>query len=280
LNSSESKINLNEIIEYTELAFSILQGDTTYIRSKKIISDIFKIEREDRYETIIFRLTIIDSYYSTQMNKRFFGLDDLAKKLSETTNDDVELRNICLEYITGSYNGNKIKELFDENYGIRKTGHFAGHAASLISKYLYFLTDYKFPIYDNLVKTSYRLIKRKYPQLEMSELKNSFDLSYFEKIKQLNMRSRTNDFDKLDNLLWLIGKLTEGSLSLILNKDRYLDLLGKINIKKGKESKEVDSETRKYIKENISDLTDIFNYSEIKFLKYTFELMDTDTKSY
>lgn len=267
---------MKEFKEYTELASSILQGDTTYIRSKKIISDIFKINREDRYETIIFRLTIIDSYYSTQMNKRFFGLDDLAKELNEISNDDAELINICFDFINDISKGNKLHELFNKEYGIRKTSHEAGHAPSLISKYLYFLTDYKYPIYDNLVKTSYQLIKKNYPQYELSKLDNNFDLSYFDKIKQLNKISETNDFDKLDNLLWLIGKLTEGSLSLILNKNRYLNLMKKISIEKGTKSKDVDSQTRIYIKENIADLTDIFSDNEIKFLKYTFNLIDTD----
>lgn len=262
--------------EYTELAYSILQNETTYNRSKKIISDIFKIIREDRFETIIFRLTIIDSYYSTQMGKRLFGIDDLAKKLFEISEDDKELRKICFDFLTDISNENLLHELFHNKYGIRKTGHNAGHAPSLISKYLYFLTDYKFPIYDNLVKTSYKLVKKKYPQFELSMLNDNFDLSYFYKIKQLNNISETNDFDKLDNLLWLIGKLTEGSLSLILDKDRYIKLMIKINIKKETESKKVDLETRNYIKENITDLTDIFNYDEIKFLKYTFSLIDSD----
>jgi len=56
----------NEIKEYTDLAFNILERDTNYVRGKKTISDVFKVDRENRFETIIFRLTIIDSYYSTQ----------------------------------------------------------------------------------------------------------------------------------------------------------------------------------------------------------------------
>ena len=72
--------------------------------------------------------------------------------------------------------------------------------------------------------------------------------------------------------MWLVGKLTEGSLSLILNKPRYLKLIDKINISKGTSSKEVDTLTREYIKQNIDNLNDLFNNNEIKFLKYTYDL--------
>ena len=143
---------------------------------------------------------------------------------------------------------------------------------SLISKYLYFLTTYQFPIYDNLVKISYPLIKRKYSELAIKDLNDNFDISYFENLKHLNSITATNDFNKLDNLLWLFGKLTEGSLSLIINKQNYLQLVDKINIKKGTESKLVDTIIRKYIKENIDNLNDLFTDNEIKFLKYTYEI--------
>ncbi len=264
---------MKEFKEYTDIAFNILQCDTSYIRSKNIISNIFKNNNnQDRFETIIFRLTIIDSYYSTQMNKRLFGLDDLARLLTEITNDDSSLKTLCLDFITNTSISNGIKELFIKKYGIRKTGHDAGQAASLISKYLYFLTDYKFPIYDNLSKVSYRLIQKKYPHLKISNLNKTFDISYFDNLKQLNILTETNDYNKLDNLLWLIGKLREGSLSLILNKERYLKLIQKINIPKGTKSEESDRLTREYIKINIDNLVDIFKDNEIKFLKYSFHL--------
>lgn len=261
-----------ELNEYTNIAFNILQSDTNYIRGKRMISEIFEINRENRFETIFFRLKIIDSYYSTQMNRRFFGLDDLAKKLSEISPDDKTLQSLCNEFILDTSINNGIGNLLSNNYGIRKTGHEAGQAVSLISKYLYFLTSYKFPIYDNLVKISYSLIEKKYPELAINELNNKFDNSYFDNLRQLNCVTTINDFNKLDNLLWLIGKLTEGSLSLILNKQCYLKLMGKIKIKKGIKSKLVDTEIRKYIIDNIDNLNDLFTENEIKFLKYTHKL--------
>lgn len=264
---------MKEFREYTDIAFNILQSDTTYIRSKNIISDIFKISKEDRFETIIFRLTIIDSYYSTQMNKRLFGLDDLASQLTKITNDDNSLKAKSIEFIDDTSVSNGIKELFKNKYGIRKTGHDAGQAASLISKYLYFLTDYKFPIYDNLARNSYSLIQKKYPQLNICYLKNTFDISYFDYLKQLNTLTEINDYNKLDNLLWLIGKLTEGSFSLILNRERYLNLVQKINIPKGTKSKKSDELIRDFIKKDLNKLKDIFQDHEIKFLNYAFDLV-------
>ena len=206
------------------------------------------------------------------MNKRFFGLDDLAKRLSEISEDDNSLQSMCFEFISDTSKSNGVENLFNGKYGIRKTGHDVGQAASLISKYLYFLTEYKFPIYDNLVKISYPLIKSKYPELNINDLNKKIDNSYFDNLKHLNSVTDINDFNKLDNLLWLVGKLTEGSLSLILNKPRYLKLIDKINISKGTSSKEVDTLTREYIKQNIDNLNDLFNNNEIKFLKYTYDL--------
>ena len=261
-----------EIKEYSNLAFEILQLIPSYIRSKNIISDLFKTSRSDRFETIIFRLTIIDSYYSTQMNKRFFGLEDLAEQINKTSGDDRALQVMCYEFLSNPTGENGINKLFNGKYGKRKTGHDGGQAASLISKYLYFLNEYEFPIYDNLAKISYPLIKKKYPELNIQDLKKGFDYSYFNSIKRLNLVTEINSYNKLDNLLWLIGKLVEGSLSLILNKERYLLLLKKVKIQKGTKSRDSDLITREYIQMNIDTMNDIFSEKEIKFLKYTFAL--------
>lgn len=268
---------IKEFNEYTNLAVKILQGDTDYIRGKKIISDIFRINRDSRFETIMFRLTIIDSYYSTQMNKRLFGLDDLAYRFTEITRDDQTLKSMCIEYIAEPKKDSDLDNLFNGRYGIRKTGHDAGHAVSLITKYLYFLTEYQFPIYDNLVKISYPLIKRKYPALNINSLDEKFSNLFFDNISELNTVTKTNDFNRLDNFLWLIGKLTEGSLSLILNKKRYLQLVEKMKIPKGTRSAEADRLTRVYIKDNIDNLDGLFSIEEIKFLKFSYDLAITES---
>jgi hypothetical protein len=267
------KDTIEEINEYTELAYSILQNDTNYFRVKKIISRIFQNDSDSRFETICFRLTIIDNYYSTQMNMRFFGIDDLAEKIMKIAKDEKTLQSMSFEYLEGTHKGGKMNDLFNGTYGINKNGNEAGQAASLISKYLYFLTDYKFPIFDNLVKVSYRLIKIRYPELILEGLNEKFSNAYFQKIRELNIVTEINDYNKLDNFLWLISKLTQGIMSLILDKGRYIHIVKDIEIPKGTKSGKVDELIRKYIEENIASLNDLFNENELKFMKYTYGLM-------
>ena len=131
---------MKEINDYAGIAYNILVN-TNYSRDKKIISDIFKTDRNDRFETIIFRLTIIDCYYSTQMNKRFFGLDDIASQLKDI--DDESLKEKCKTFISDTSKANEvqnqiIQNLFNSTFGIKKTGHPFGHAASLIFKIFIF----------------------------------------------------------------------------------------------------------------------------------------------
>jgi len=130
------------------------------------------------------------------MNKRFFGLDDLAAELNRFTPDDKSLQDKCLQFISDTSINNGIENLFNSKYGIRKTGHNVGQAG-------YFLTNYKFPIYDTLAKRSYSLLRNKYPELNMNDLNDKFDNSYFYNIRNLNIKSTINNYNKLDNLLWV-----------------------------------------------------------------------------
>lgn len=86
-----------ELSLYADIAYNILNNDTDYLKSKNIISIIFTKKWGNRVDTIKFRLTIIDNFYSTQMNKRFFGIDDIADKLNKFS--DKELRIKCEEYL-------------------------------------------------------------------------------------------------------------------------------------------------------------------------------------
>ena len=44
-------------------------------------------------------------------------------------------------------------------------------------------------------------------------------------IKQLNEFSNINDYNKLDNFLWLLGKIKNGNYSLILPKIEYKKMI-------------------------------------------------------
>lgn len=233
----ESKNQIGDLKEYAELAFEILHKEgttleTNYKRSKRIITKLFDDINDNYRETVISRLTLIDSYYSTQINsKRLFGIDEIADKMIDISGQsDFELKKKCEEFLKAPYGSNGIEKLFEQkNYGIHKTGEPAGHASSLISKYFYYLMNYQFPIYDTLAISSYKKIKTRL-NYDIPELKKEFDISYFENLRELNVRSGINDFEKLDNLLWLVGKITQGSLSIIIVREKYVDLTKRANV--------------------------------------------------
>jgi len=262
---------MHEINYYADLAQKILGGDTAYYHDKKMIANIFQAKKGKDFDKIKLRLTIIDSYYSTQMNKRFFGIEEIAEKILAVSKNDEELINKFKNFIENPNEEMKILELFKTKFGCKKTGEQSGVAPSIISKYAYFLTNFKFPIYDNLAKEGYKLICKKYPNLELRKLNDNNIVNYFENISNLNKITNINNYDKLDNLLWLYGKLTQGSFSLILHKKDYLKLVNNIKFKSEK-SKDVDNKIRNYIIENLnsSKLLDIFKKETIEFMKFCY----------
>ncbi len=263
---------MEDLKYYSELANKILIEDTKYQVDKNIISSIFNKSCSSVLETIIFRLTIIDSYYSTQLNKRYFGVEEIAEAITNITDNDNILIKKFSSYLNNSEQHNEIKKLFKSDYGYHKIGKKAGRAHSLISKYAYFLTGYKFPIYDSLVNLSYPEIKKLYPELNLHDLPKEFSSKYFTNITNLNKVSGINDYNKLDNLLWLFGKLKKGSFSLILNKKNYLKLVSQIHFDNNLKSAQVDEALRKYIIENINsmNLKNIFKTRILEFIRFYF----------
>lgn len=251
-----------------ESANQILSKGTKYSKDKEIISEIFTSSKSMK-DKVILRLTVIDSFYSTQMNKRFFGIEEISDSINEISDDDEKLINITFEYINGE-NKNKISSLIGSKYGYKKIGQPHGKASSLITKYLYFLTKYKFPIYDSLVKKSYENIKKKYQELNIPKLPRECNYSYFKAFKELSHTTKINDFDLLDNLLWLYGKIREGTFSLILKKQEYLNLVGEISFSEKVKSREADKTIREYIKNprNKNKLNSLLGKRMIDFIEF------------
>ena len=103
-----------------------------------------------------------------------------------------------------------------------KTAKPAGRAPSLVSKYAYFLTECCFPIYDSLAVKTYNTISSHVPKLRLNRVPIAEPIRFFEGICRLN--AFFENFDLLDNLLWLMGKVHEGNLSLVLTRDQFLQL--------------------------------------------------------
>ena len=191
-----------------------------YAKEKAFISLCFQTRMEQQFETVKLRLHLIDSLYSTQMSKRHYGLEELAKALA--TYSDEHLIVESEKYLTTGIS-DILQSLFYEKYGYNAVGQKEKKAVSLISKYLYFLTTYQFPIYDSLVKISYREvicdfgIKPEYTKIT--------DANFVQALSELNQLSEINNFEKLDNYLWYPQKLKMESYSLIFSKEKHLNKL-------------------------------------------------------
>lgn len=227
--------------------------DSGYSIDKTSIENIFNSTRENTKENILARLTVIDSLYSTQMGKRYYGLDELATVISSFSN----LEELAAKFLKAPAHSSifqcevkckklfslipttKTISLFNEKYGINKDGDDSGVAISLISKYLYFLTGYKFPIYDSIaIEMLPKLWEYcKFGTLpRIKPLKSSRDVGYGEEaiscfviaindlIHKLGLGNDPRKYDIVDRVLWYVGKICRGNLSLIINQDEYTAL--------------------------------------------------------
>lgn len=206
---------------YAELAYSVLHDENTlqYAENKEVIKSFFSNNILEDYlsnENILIlksRLTLIDSYYSTNVNNyRLFAIEDIIEGIKSIANSDYEFKEIIRYYVdcirendfTDEVKLGEISYFFEKKYGIDKMGNSSGHATSLISKYCYFLTKYKFPIYDSLVKDNYNEIAM-YFGISLEYCNNNFHL--FDKFVSIMLviNRDINDLNKLDNLMLAIS---------------------------------------------------------------------------
>jgi hypothetical protein len=154
------------------------------------------------------------------------------------------LKRACAEFLAlgdrrdaslfdGKANG-KPFNLFAERYGIGKDGSEKGVAVSLISKYAYFETGYRFPIYDSIACEMYPRLwnycgwaKSEMPKLTLKDsnqqmLGDATIVAFTKGIDELIVRLGDDiSYDHLDRLLWFVGKIYRGNLSLVLNKKDF-----------------------------------------------------------
>lgn len=204
------------------------QDNSGYSLSKATILKVFDATKTYTTEDILARLTLIDSMYSTQMSRRYYGLEELAKVLAEI-NQNKPLEKAFIDFLKDkSYDPFVIKgkktNLFSEKYGIGKNGEDKGQAVSLISKYAYFETEFRFPIYDSIVREMYPRIWNYCGFKEkMLEIKANDMVSFIEAIDLLIRQLDCTDvtYDTLDRVLWYVGKIYRGNLSLVLSREEY-----------------------------------------------------------
>jgi hypothetical protein len=239
---------MNELQKMADLASAILnERYTYYYHHKKLIAKIFNETNGGDLNDIILRLTIIDSFYSTNMSKLNNGIEEIAEEIIKFEND-ITIVKECNEFLKDCSDDFVLEcnmdTLFNKKYGYNKSDivkkeiekDYGNHAISLISRYLYFISNFKFPIYDDLAFDSYILINNNYDQFNLKLNKygvgspNNLDIvKYFKNIIDLNESSNIKNYDKLDNFLWLIGKVKNGNYSLIVNKKDYKKMIKEIN---------------------------------------------------
>ena len=238
--------NHKKLLNLFEKIHSEKKDESGYSLGKSTILKVFKATDGYSHEDILARLTLIDSMYSTQMSRRYYGLEELAVALADVHNGK-NLEEAFLDFLKDKNlkpfelrNSKKVKtNLFIEKYGIGKNGEDKGSAVSLISKYAYFETKFKFPIYDSIVREMYPRVWNYcgFPQSEMLEFKYNDMTSFVEMINLMisKFNSTYVNYDSLDRVLWYVGKIYRGNLSLVLSRKEYDAFAEKFTkIKEGK----------------------------------------------
>lgn len=224
--------NHKKLLNLFEKIHSEKKNESGYSLSKSTILKVFKATDGYSHEDILARLTLIDSMYSTQMSRRYYGLEELAVALADVHNRK-NLEEAFLDFLKDKdlkpfelRNSKKVRtNLFIEKYGIGKNGEDKGSAVSLISKYAYFETKFKFPIYDSIVREMYPRVWNYcgFPKSEMLEFKYNDMTSFVEMINLMisKLNSTYVNYDSLDRILWYVGKIYRGNLSLVLSRKEY-----------------------------------------------------------
>ena len=214
--------NQNNLAALAGLAHRALNGgDTEYARNKALIAQFFSPACAAAHKEEV-RLTLIDSLYSTNVAaRRLFGISSLAQSLRAAfKGGGAGLKEQTARWIAGGFdnanaNDKPLYDLFAAHYGVNKDGGEGKAAVSLLSKYLYFATGYAFPIYDALGAKYFFIAQKRTPRHFQKR---------FRVLREIMDENRIDGFDKLDNLLWLYGKVQKGSLSLVLNEAQYTAL--------------------------------------------------------
>ena len=216
----------------------------SYVQQRAMINQIFATTKGDKYNTqsIMLRLIVIDSLYSTNAAYSYFSFEEMANAIKGLGNEE-DAAKYFDSIATG---GNDDKNLFSKKYGIRKNLKNGSKQMSLMSKYAYYVllqnpSDYPlgFPIYDSLAIKMYPKVCKKVSIIEPQKITESTSIKkYIELLNTLREKIFSNtdlfneyqQYDLLDAYLWRMGKLDEGNYSLLFNKDDYEKFITNIGL--------------------------------------------------
>lgn len=261
----------------------------TYNDQKLLISELFKSSKEYNTGTIMLRLVVIDSLYSTNAAYSYFSFEEMADKICSIGNE----RSAQDYFYQVALTGNDPRKLFCEPYGIRKNLADGSMQMSLLSKYAYYAlmqdsTRYPlgFPIYDRLAKEAYPTVCKMLDVKKVCSLPALETPSINDYIKCLGQLRQNlfgdskelfhgyQQFDILDAYLWRMGKFEDGNLSLLLgwkDYERFVKNLG-LEIK----SKEDDTAYRKRMSEKYKNTVAVDKQGKFDFNKAMMQLLYSD----
>jgi hypothetical protein len=237
-----------------------------YDSQRKILKELFDQTAGSNYskENIMLRLATLDSLYSTNASKSYDAIEEIANEiwnLKGNGNPETNANKFFEEIAQGKMpsNGVDVDNWFNRRFGMQKNCKQGHRMTSLLSKYAYYsrLLDSSsngFPIYDSLVIESIPFVfKFSWPFANRKEIESIVrslsqdanstkqvpitlfiqvmstlcDALGLNKVTSFNMQM----YDVLDSYLWRMGKLSNGSLSLLLDKQSYCDMMSKMSLK-------------------------------------------------
>lgn len=271
---SESVNNIRNLMG--DIDAKITSGGTNlYDKNRDFIKSLFDPAIPYNVDVVYKRLVVIDSLYSTNMNQRYYGIEDMANTIYALSPSDNRLRDLVRNFrdtlflrgFSAVYL-HPITATFNMSYGIHKNLAPAGSAMSLLSKYFYYLllTDPSeiigFPIYDSLASYMYPIVcKYVYASGTPRKIVNVKTIDhlcdYFLALDQLRISigisyiggRSLQEFDLLDAYLWRMGKFNGNNFSLLLDKTGYTTLIGTAGAA-GKTSSDVIDALGAYRKSN------------------------------
>ena len=208
-----------------------------------IIRPLFSDAQPFTQGSILLRLTILDSLYSTNGRYAQFDLETIAREFYAFASD-----RKLVDYFQGIVRGSTdTQTFFTKKYGLNKNLTEGPSFMSLVSKYAFYLLAHYpqayplgFPIYDSLALATYPLTCKiiglsPRPQSGAKHNIKEHIEAYVQALDELRghlfkgMSTQTQQFILLDAYLWRIGKINQGSITLLLDRpdfERFITNMG------------------------------------------------------
>ena len=223
-------------------------SNSPYIQQRLLINGLFA-DTAKHYgikpvASIMQRLIVIDSLYSTNASYSYFSFENMAKAIMDLGEESDAIKHFAA-LVTGDAKTDD--KLFSSCYGIRKNLAQGSRQMSLMTKYAYYqLAQEKeafplgFPIYDSLVIAVYPKICSWIFNTENKLGSSSSIASYINSLNVLRSAIFNTEgiqlvygiqqYDLLDAYMWRMGKMEEGNYSLLFDEEDYKRMICNIGL--------------------------------------------------